>query len=522
MGWMRNLFGRSPSKSNDNMLRSTRMIAGVLDENKEYVSTYDNRNITFSGDLTDYDYDAILRDKQTNITSLFELSDYYVDKDPIYRGIIKGVYAPFSVSDWKLIGASEQVKKKYEDYYKRIGLRDRMNTIFYQYYKYGNVYIYLMDDGSIVTLPVHKCRISNIMIDGEPVVEYNAQSITSDVFYQGATAAKPFVDDDELDEQLRGFPKEIAKAVKDGEQWVQLDPEKTLVMQDIKEDWMRYAVPLIAACLTSLSKKALIDQYETALLNMGINSFVHVRYGDDSGKLNLMPNRDELTAVNSIFKSAMTGGALAVTNSYAKAEVVQANTDELFRYDKFKEVNEELLAAGGISGIIVSGIAGEGATFATAQVSVNTADKRIELARKNFCELMNKINHRINGSAVSRNASAKIPEFTLLPVDLSGSSKFQKTCEELWKQGCVSTQTLLRVHGYDYDQELARKKDEIASGASDILSTDNGANAAGATQETDGKVGRPELEVDERTSDPGNAITGKQPKPSNPEGSLED
>lgn len=54
--------------------------------------TYNDKTITYSGDLASYDYDAILRDKQRNINSLYELADYYVDADPIFRGIINGVY----------------------------------------------------------------------------------------------------------------------------------------------------------------------------------------------------------------------------------------------------------------------------------------------------------------------------------------------------------------------------------------------------------------------------------------------
>lgn len=50
--------------------------AAAIDNQNEYVHTYDNRNITFTGDLSDYDYDTILRDKQNNINSLYELSDY--------------------------------------------------------------------------------------------------------------------------------------------------------------------------------------------------------------------------------------------------------------------------------------------------------------------------------------------------------------------------------------------------------------------------------------------------------------
>lgn len=34
--------------------------------------TFNDRNITFTGDLTNFDYSAILRDKQRNIYRLFE------------------------------------------------------------------------------------------------------------------------------------------------------------------------------------------------------------------------------------------------------------------------------------------------------------------------------------------------------------------------------------------------------------------------------------------------------------------
>ncbi|MBQ6255878.1 MAG: hypothetical protein IJJ60_04745 [Clostridia bacterium] len=64
--------------------------------------TFNDKSITFTGDLASYDYDSILRDKQRYINSLYELSDYFVDADPIYRGIIKGVYTPFALADdWR-------------------------------------------------------------------------------------------------------------------------------------------------------------------------------------------------------------------------------------------------------------------------------------------------------------------------------------------------------------------------------------------------------------------------------------
>ena len=530
MAWY-DIFRRRKTSS----MASDNLSASALESKSDTAHTYNDSNITFSGELEDYDYEGILRDKQRNIVRLYELADYFVDSDPLVHGIIKGVYTPFSISRWKLVGTDEKIKKKYEEYYERINLHDRMDSIFYQYYKYGNVYIYLQEDGNIVTLPVHKTRISNMMINGEPVLEFNAASIRNDVFMQGSKSDKYYLDDDLIDTKLYGLPPEVRRGLKEGTQWVQLNPENTFVMQGLKEDWMRYAIPMIAAMLSGLKKKAKIGRYEDALLDLGINSFVHVRYGNEkSDNTDMLVNRQELAAVQSIFRQAMKGSALAVTNCWAKADVIQGDTKELFEYDKYKNCNAEILSAGGISGIIVSGIAGDGSTFASAQVSINTADKRIEHARKNFCELMDKINLRVNGDMVTRSKNDKIPRFEFEPADLSGNNKFQKTCLDLWKQGCLSTRTMLEAHGLSIDQEAKRKQKEIDDGTFELLKDGMDIPTGDLTTTTsikedkavdDGvekKRGRPELTDEERTSDISKAYTVKQPKPSNPDGSLED
>ena len=525
MGFFNRLWNRSPQQSS---LAPPREIA--VGAAKDDVSiTFNNRNITYTGDLASYDYDTILRDKQTNIVSLFQLSDYYVDADPLYRGIIKEVYTPFSIADdFRLVGANEKVKKKYLDYYDRIHLKDKMRSIFLQYYKYGNVYVYLMEDGSLITLPVHMIRIANVMVDGEPVLEFNCRTITQDLKREGIKAKKDYLDDELLDVRLRGFPKEVQTAVKEGKEYVQLNPANTFVLQDLKEDWVRYAVPMVATCLRAFSKKEVISQYEDSLLNLGAMAFLHVKYGDPKNEV--IPTVDALRQVSNIFKSAMTGTALAVTNNWCAAEVIQPKMDDMFEYDKYKGVNAEILNAGGISGVIVSGRSEDGSTFASAQVSMKTAAMRIRQAKDSFCEMMNKINRRLNGAggaaSIPHSAESSIPLFTFPPVDLSGDKDFREACMKLWEKGVVSDKTLLQTYGYDYDQEVERKKTEDSNGNAQVLmpkkeaDVDSGAeNNTAPNAESDeplieGKVGRPEVDESERTSDPANAITGKQPKPS--------
>lgn len=249
-------------------------------------------------------------------------------------------------------------------------------------------------------------------------------------------------------------------------------------------------------------------------MNLGAHSFVHVAYGDS--KSDILPDINQLNAVNSLFKKAMTGAALATTNHLCRAEVIQPDLNEMFSDDKYRDANAEILSAGGISGIIVSGRAEDGSNFASAQVSMQTAAIRIKQARDDFCELMNRVNERLNGKhgSITHSAPGNIPQFTFPPVDLTNSQKFLETCRALWEKGVVSTRTMLQIHGYDMDQEQERKKSEQPA-VSPIEKAAPQDDAGGSE-----KRGRPELEDTERSSDPAKAQTGKQPKPSNEEGSL--
>lgn len=375
-----------------------------------------------------------------------------------------------------------------------------------------------MEDGRLLTLPVHLIRISGIAVNGEPVLEYNCRSVRDDIYQSGVKAQKDFIDDEELDIKLSSLPPEVQKAAKDGAEWVQLDPANTFVLQDIKEGWNRYAVPLIASCLKALAKKELISNYENSLLNLGMRTFVHVKYGDPKNEV--LPDAAALTAVSRVFRSAMTGTALAVTNNWAEADVVQPDLDALFEYDKYKGVNADILSAGGISGIIVSGRSEDGSTFATAQVSMQTAAIRIKQAKDNFAEMMDKINRRLNRSkAMPHSSSERIPKFTFPPVDLAGSKAFQETCYKLWDKGVLSHETLLQTHGYDIKQEVERKQNEAANGTDEAFAPKENKPASNKATDEEAAIGRPTLEDSERNSDPSKSQTGRQPKGSNPEGS---
>lgn len=500
------------------------VFVGASNENDEtQIQSFSNGNITYSGELSGYDYTSILRDKQnwTNLISLFQLSDYFSDADPIVHALIKHVFVPFSTcSEWFLTGAKEKTIKLYEEQYKKMRLREKLDGIMLEYWKYGNVYIYLFENGQLVTLPVNKCRIGGVALNGMPLVEYDCQSTLNEWRSKGYSVKENWIKDNNLEAYFKGFPKEIQEGMNKGYQYVQLNPENTFPMQASKESWQRYAIPFIASCLSSLSKKELISQYEDSILNLGIRSFVHVRYGDE--KNDILPDREQLIATRKLFQKGMSGFPLVTTNQLAKAEVIQPDLDDLFQWDKYKDVNNAILSAGGISGIITTGVAEDGSNFATAQVSMQTAETRINAARDEFCDIMNRINERLTEVIKGTYNLKEVPQFHFAPLDMSGKKSLRESCQQLWSLGLVSTKKFLEVNGYSVDMEKEQRNKEKSDKTDEIMSprqTSVSKQQDTSSEEESNKVGRPEMDDSERNSDPAKSETGKAPKPSNEEGS---
>lgn len=525
MGWIDRLLGRTQPRTesaHESTAQETSVVVAAEKDSIDITTAYTNRSITFSGCLKGFDYDKLLMNKNSysNIVKLFQLSDYFTDADEIIRGIIKEAYVPFACADkWRLIGVDEPMRERYEAYYKKIDLTAFMHSFFLQYFKYANVYVYRMPNGRLITLPVHLVRIEGVAANGEPVIEFNANAVRESVIGQyGQAALQKFIDEGKLETKLAAYPPEVSEAIEAGMVWVQLDPRNTFVSQDSKEEWVQYATPFIAACLKTLAKKALISEYEDARLRLGAHGFVLATYGN--AQHDVLPTKADLNAVGGMMRNAITGSGLAVGNCFLDAKFVESDMRDLFEFDVYKNVNAALLDAGGLSSIVVTGTAGAGSSFATANLNVQTAALRIKHAKESFARMMNKINASLNGGLMPYAAPTRLPEFIFPPTDLSGNKAFQETCLKLWEKGTLSQKTLMESYGIDIEQEAERRKSEIKNGYDKIFVAPAKRGDTSETSQEPAVLGRPTLDVTERNSDEANSVTGRNPKPSNPEGST--
>lgn len=463
-------------------------------------ASYLNKNITYRGEIANMDYMAILQDKQGHIKELYALSDYFCDADAIYGGIIKNVYAPFSVcSGWKLDGGSEAAKKRFLDVYRRIDFDTLMSNAFYEYHKYAQVYWYVLPDGKIIDLPQSEIVISDVVVNGEPVLEWDLSSYRT----QTATGirAKPIYIDTTKNE-YKGFPDEVAEGLNHGESIVQLNPANTFVWQGVKENWAKYAVPLAASCLEDFANKALIRGYEQKLLNLGMRSFLQVQVGDKD----VVPIVDKtmITQVEKTYKSVINGNSLAVVPWVVDSKYVIADLKEIFQVNNYANVNSNILSAGGISAMVVSGTSEGSSSYAEAKISVETAAKRIVTSQNKFSAMMRKINQRLSEIF---HIGGKIPQFVFNPIDLMNSAAFRDAAFKLWTQGVISTTTLQEVSQYDPQQELERRKRESQMDYAAIFAPPQNAY----TSRTGNEAGAPEKSEEQSKTDKSHSQTMPRP-----------
>ena len=506
-------YAKKPMASDFAVSETLRDVTGTLNE----------RSITFNGSLAGYDFESLLRQKQSNINTYYQLSDYFTDADDLVGGAVHDVYVPFSLLDgWFLTGGTQQTRDKYAEWLDRIQIDTKLRSWFYQYYVFSNVYFSLMEDGDLVTLPPHLVRISNVLVGGNPLVEFNVRSLKTDLKPPSQKAWKKFIDDDEFKIRIAGYPKEVTEALTSNREWVQLDPKTTWVWQGDKPEWQRYAIPMISRALIPLGHKALIRAQEDALLNLAAASFVHGAVGSPKDS-NIVVDNPILTAVLNITKSAMkSGGGVAITNDCVKYSVVQPDLDHFYETNKYKDTNEAILGAYGINATVSSG-SDSSVSFGTSQISTKLVSMRINAARQSLCKLMNRIMRAVNGSpyGLPRSNDSKIPKFAMAECDLTQIGAFQNACMKLWEAGVLSTKTLLDHYHINMETEYELKKRERDEGIQDVFEKP-GINQADTVPSGDNgdTIGRPTLSDSDRASDPGNSVTGRQPKPSNEGGSV--
>jgi len=489
-----NIAQKTPDKSDYSFGANSSKVNGVNN-----ISTFEQRTFNSKGSLKGYDTDILLMNKEANMNRIFELCTYYYSSEPLLSNSVNNVLIPFSMSGWKLQGASEVVKKKYMEFYEEIDLNCFIRDCFYDFYVYQNVFGYRRN-GWIDVFAPWRIRVASISQSGNPILEFCVTEILNRNY---TLADESFLDTVAL--SYLGYPDEVIAGIHKGQCYIQLDPSRTFCIQSTKSRWEKFSTPIICEALRPLGKKQLISDFENSQLLNGTKSFLEVRVGSKDNKKTV--NNNDLNAVEDIYRSALNGFPLATVSWEVASEWKNLDTKTLFDQNKYTSCNTEILSSIGISNAVVTGDGGSG-SYAQASINLSTLAKRIEDAQAKIAEFVTKMNK--DKAAEWRIAPNRIPKFKFEKLNLQSDEKFREEVLKVYAQGLLSKETVLSSLDYCFDEEKARKEKENKDKLDDIFLLPPSPNTQAAGENGGGRPEGDAAKVDKNKSE-----SGKNPKPGN-------
>lgn len=471
----------------------------------EYSIKYTKSN---SSTLTSVDtLSSILRDPQqwTNFKNLLSYCDYYINYDSMAAGAIKNILIPFSQAEYWLSGGSEKGRKFFNKWLDDINFHDILSGMANDYFRYGQTYLYLYEDNYLQILPPHRCIIESLAVNGEPVISFELDT----------TRTMSNTDMTALERKYAGYPPEVAKAAKDGGRYAQLIVGNTYAVQGSKAYWERYALPILTSALPWLLEKETLNGVLINELENMKRSFLEVQVGDKD-KLS-KPNQKEMQSVANAYRNALSTSEtnLAVVSWNVKSNWVQSNNKEILNNisDSITFVNWNILSALSISPILAAGDAppnkATASSFSTTQASIGVVNKRINA----FLHEVERVLYKVMSKVATRNGMKvnSVPKLTFDVVNIGKEDRLMDELLNLYNTGLLSAKTVLDNTDYDYNQELENKKQSFENGEDKYF---NIKSSLEESEEGSSEVGRPTMDVDDRTSDPSESLKNEIPTPS--------
>lgn len=425
-----------------------------------------------------------------NVKKLYQYCDYYVNYDSIVAGAIKNIFIPYSQTPYRLSGGTQKSRTFFETLFERNNLEDIVRGCSNDYFKYATVYLYMNDDYTIQLLPPHRCAVEALSVDGEPIVSYEIDR-SIEIGKTDITA---------LERKYSGYPKVIQDAVSKGESYAQLEIGKCFSISYSKASWEKYAFPPIVAALPWLIEKETLTKTLTSELENMRSTILHVQVGDKDK--NAIPGEGELERIGRSFVSAlsMDGGKVVSTAWNVQAKFINGGTKDSLSTitDLMANINWNILSALTISSVLATGDnlpnVSSNANFSTIQAAVTLVNKRINAYLYDLSKMINKLIKIVS----EEEGLKKPPEIIFDKVDLNNDESITDLMLDLYDKGFISRQTIYDHTGFNYDEEIEKRTMEMNAGVDKVLSPPAQPYNSTPTQD---QGGRPELDMDERTTD---------------------
>jgi hypothetical protein len=376
-------------------------------------------------------------------------------KEPII-GTVIDMMVDFSASGFINECEDKDIKQLYDKWSKDIRLQEIVEQIFLEYYRSGNVSIYRSEKTAKVTKTKKTSKATAKEIYNFPA-GYTILN-PMNVHIEGPLLFNQEMAYLQLNEELmtmtkegnqaiqKMIPDEVKKAVKSGRGMIPLNPELYSRITRKKQPYERYATPFLERVFEPIMYKQKLRSMDMSTIDGLINQLVTVTVGNDE----YPAGDDDLEAIAQLFQSpnkaytVFWNHTLEVT--FHKPEGIDTLT-----HDKYKQVNDDILAGLGVSRVLIDG---QGSNFSTAWVSILSLIERLDNTREKVVRWLEDEYKRV----ADENGFKVVPKVQFNKMNLREDNYIRDVLLAMYDRGLIDEEDLLKETGRDYDTVIQTKK----------------------------------------------------------------
>lgn len=229
-----------------------------------------------------------------------------------------------------------------------------------------------------------------------------------------------------------------------------LDPDRVSILYYKKDDFKKWANPLLWRVVGDVKFKALLRDMDISVVESVTNALVVVKLGNTPE--GFPPRKEEFSKMVSMLKNP-TKSKTIVWNDLIEIIDSYPPVEKILGKEKYEQVDGDIRSGLGISEILVNG---QGGNYANSYLSVKTLMERLEGARDTLLEWLENESVRIAKAMKFRKpATVRMRHMSLLNAEAE-----RQFMLELYDHHLLSAQTLLSNVGENPEVEMKRMKDE--------------------------------------------------------------
>lgn len=376
-------------------------------------------------------------------------------KEPII-GTVIDMMVDFSTSGFINECEDKEIKKIYDKWAKDINLESTIEEIFLEYYRSGNVSIYKSDKGAKVKKTVKKGKATA----KEEYVFPSGYTILNPthVIYEGPLMFNQEVAYLKITEEVVNMVKQgepgvqklipdvVRKAILSGKFAIPLDPELHTRITRKKQSYERYATPFLERVFEPVLYKQKLRMMDMSTIEGLVNQLVTVTVGNDE----YPASDDDLDAIATLFQTPNKAYTV-FWNHTLKVEFHSPEGLDTLNQDKYKQVNDDILAGLGVSRVLIDG---QGSNFSTAWVSILSLIERLDNTRNKVKDWLESEYRKI----AEENNLKTYPVVTFNKMNLREDTYIRDVLLAMYDRGLIDEEDIIKEIGRDYDSIIQTKK----------------------------------------------------------------